>query len=196
MDRPRTSIAALFVIAAAAGSAMVRAQSSEPTRELGAHQHGRGQFSMAMEKGRVSIDLETAAADVVGFEHAPKTKAETDAIEAAKKRLLEPLALFGVPEAAGCKVAEASVDLENVEEHAHDEKSDHKHAEPEGKHAEFHAHYILDCARPGALTSLHFAYFEAFSRAATLEVVVVSEKAQIKAEATRASPKVALPGLN
>lgn len=192
--RAGMSIAAMVLIAAAAGLSPALAQKAEPTRELGAHEHGRGHFSLAVEKGKVSIDLEAAAADIVGFEYAPKSKAETEAVEAAKTRLAQPLSLFGIPEAAGCKVTEAAVELEKAEEDDHG-KDGHKH-EPAGGHAEFHGHYALECARPEALTSLNFAYFEAFPRARALEVVAVSEKTQIKAEATRASPRVALPGLH
>lgn len=194
MARARTSIAALVLIATAAGLSAAQAQKPEPTRELGAHEHGRGQFSLAIEKGKLSIDLEAAAADIVGFERAPKSKAEKDAVEAARKQLAQPLSLFGIPEAAGCKVTEAAVELEKVDEHDHG-KDGHKH-DPAGGHAEFHGHYTLECAKPAALTSLSFAYFQVFPRAGTLEVVAVSEKTQIKAEATRASPKVALPGLH
>ena len=39
---------------------------------------------MAIEKGKVSIDLEAAAADIVGFEYMPNSRAEKDAVEAAK----------------------------------------------------------------------------------------------------------------
>ena len=60
---------------------------------------------------------------------------------------------------------------------------------------EFQAQYMLECATPAALTTLEFTYFDAFPGAQSLEVVAISEKSQIKAEATRKSPKVALTGL-
>lgn len=171
------------------------AQANEPVRELGAHQHGRGNFSMAIEKGKVSIDLEAPAVDLVGFEHMPKTQVERDAVEAAKRHLLDPLKLFGVPQAAGCKVVESAVELESAHHHDHDDKTDHKHDAKDTGHTEFQAQYVLECATPAALTTLDFTYFEAFPGAASLEIIAISEKSQIKADATRKSPKVALTGL-
>lgn len=188
-----------FVAIAGAVAALqigaVYGQSSEPARELGAHQHGRGTFSMAIEKGKVEIDLDVPAVDIVGFEHPAKTQSEKDAVEAAKRRLADPLKLFGLPQGAGCKVVETTIELESAHHHDHGDKSDHKHDEKDTGHTEFHALYVLECATPAALTTLDFTYFDAFPGAASLEIVAISEKSQIKAEATRKSPKVALTGL-
>lgn len=187
-----------LTLSVAAGAAF--AQTSEQ-RELGAHQHGRGSLQLAIEKDRVVMELEAPGVDIVGFEHAPKTQAERDAVEAAKRRLADPLALFGLPKAAGCKVIEANVELEDGHQHEAGAKDDHKHdhkhgeADKHGGHTDFQAMYILECKEMKALTTLEFTYFEAFAGAASLEIVAVSDKGQIKAEATRKAPKVALQGL-
>lgn len=113
-------------------------QTTAARRELGAHEHGASALDVAIEGGRVEMRLESPAMDVVGFEHEPSTDEQRAAIEEARATLAEPMALFAPPEAAGCEVAEASV--EHVfegghEEHGVEEAAEHGHEEGE-EHAE------------------------------------------------------------
>lgn len=176
--------------------------------EHGAHQHGHGSFEMAIEKTAVSIELRAPGVDIVGFEHPAATDQEKAAVEAAKAKLAEPLAMFGLPKEAQCVVNAVDV---HVHEGAHDDDdkpgkdgvtaakdSDpakgSEHAHDHG-HSNFHAKYTLTCSTPQAIKSLDFAFFAAFAGAQELEVIAVSEKGQVKAEATRKAPKVPLRGL-
>jgi hypothetical protein len=132
----------------------------------------------------VSIELEIPASDIVGFEHEPKTDKDKAAVETAKKKLADPLRLFGVPKGAQCAVASAKVELEAGAKDASDKA-------PKA-HADFHAQYALTCAKPAEIVALDFAFFTDFPNAQELEVVVISEKGQMKAEATRKARKVAI----
>ncbi|WP_412563211.1 zinc uptake protein ZrgA [Thalassobius sp. MITS945101] len=67
------------------------------------------------------------------------------------------------------------------DEHAHDHAAEHDahdadHADhdEEAGHTEFHAHYVLTCAAPEALSEITFNYFKAFPNARELEVQIVS----------------------
>jgi hypothetical protein len=161
-----------------------------PRREMGAHVHGEGALDIAVEDGRVMMAFAAPGADIVGFEHAATTDADRAAIEAAKAKLADPLALFAPAAAAGCAVVSAAVTLEGGAEEDHDHGHDHGAAE----HAEFHAEYALDCAELGALTEMAFPYFAQFPNAERLAVTIVSDRGQRAFEVERDEPDLQLGG--
>lgn len=195
-----TLIVVLSVAAAAPSFA------HEEHRELGAHVHGHGTLNIAVEKTRVSIELEAPGMDIVGFEHSAESAEQKAALTKAKEQLADPLALFKVPAAAECKLADAKVELESEGEHAHgkdDKAHDHYHDhgdkdghDHDGKsgHNAFQVTYALECAKPESITSITFDYFKAFAGAKELDVSVVTEKAQNKFEVTREKPVLDLAG--
>ena len=104
-----------------AGIAVLPVAAEEHHRQLGAHEHGRGTLNIAVEGDKMTMELETPGMDIVGFEHAAKSRPDVEAVEKAKVQLMRPLALFNMPAAAGCHVIEANVKVE-VGEHDHDAK--------------------------------------------------------------------------
>jgi ABC-type Zn2+ transport system substrate-binding protein/surface adhesin len=144
--------------------------------------------------------------DIVGFEHDATTDDQKVAMEKAKAQLAQPLAVFKLPAAAGCTVADAKVELQA--EHHHDGDADddhdndhdktagadHDHAEHEG-HKEFHVTYALDCAKPASITAIDFDYFKMFAGAHDLTVNVVTAKAQNTYEVSRDAPSLDLAGI-
>jgi hypothetical protein len=179
----------------------------EPHRQLGAHEHGRGTLNIAVEGDKMTLELETPGMDIVGFEHAAKSRGDREAVEKAKVQLMRPLTLFNMPAAAGCRVIEANVKVE-VGEHDHDAKEEPGHgssesskgerrnaeAESEG-HSAFHAEYTLECASVSNITAIEFGYFRVFSGAEKLDVSIITSKSQSKFEATRAKPNISLAGM-
>lgn len=191
------------MVLAAAAAAPTPAQSH---RELGAHVHGRGSLDIAIEGQRVAMELEAPGMDIVGFERKPKSKADEAAVERVTKVLKEPLALFKLPAAAGCKVADAKVELKVEAEKAEDKKpaegkkGGHSHAhghghKHDGQHTAFRATYQLECTDPAKITSIAFDYFKRFSGAKSLAVNVVSGTGQKTYEVKRAKPTLALEGV-
>jgi Protein of unknown function (DUF2796) len=162
-------------------------------RELGAHEHGRGTLNIALEGARLSMEFEAPGADIVGFEHPAKTSQQKAAVEKAKKQLAAPQALFKLPPSAGCVLQEAKVAIES-EDHDHaagKEPADHD----EHEHSAFNAQYAFNCKAPTNITAIEFGYFQAFRGAQTLDVSIVTAKAQTKLEATRAKPRIDLAGI-
>ncbi|MEM7499185.1 MAG: DUF2796 domain-containing protein [Pseudomonadota bacterium] len=204
--------AMLSALAAFAASSALAGES----RSLGAHEHGVGQFNLAIEGGEVAMELEAPGADIVGFEHAARSEEDRAVIEAAEERLEDPLTLFVLPAEAGCEVAAAEVALigdagHDDHDESHDDHGaghDHEHAEEEphghGEHAghedeeqrhtEFHAEYRLNCAEPSRLTSIDFVYFEAFPNAEELEVQMIGPGGSQGFEVTRDAPSLEIPG--
>ncbi|MGE0517151.1 MAG: DUF2796 domain-containing protein [Hyphomicrobiaceae bacterium] len=191
---------------------------AEEHRELGPHQHGHGKVNIAVEGTAVAIELEVPGMDIVGFEHVAQSDADKQALEAAKAKLADPLAVFGIPAAAKCTVEKVDVtfgqhhddhddhEKKDADAHAgrehHGDKAEAHGADAPGKeedhehgHSEVEAVYKLACAEPAALTSLNFGYFEMFAGAEELDVGVVTEKSQASFEVTRTRPKLALDGM-
>ncbi len=184
----------------------------ESKRELGAHEHGHSALNIAIEGDRVEMELIAPGADIVGFEHAAESEEDKATVEQAEARLGEPLSLFGFPDAAGCSVQSASVEIEGEGHHdehvdkaqAEDEhhedgehaEADHEAGEGEASHNEFHAAYALTCTAPDALDGIDFAaFFDAFAGAEEVEVTVISEKGQSSYEVERDAPMVDLQRL-
>jgi hypothetical protein len=179
-SRHLVAIVAAFALA---GSPAVLAHSSK--RQAKAHVHGAGKMAIAIDGATISIELEAPAADIVGFEHAGKTKAQQEALARARASLSAPLSLFRPSEAAGCKVQAATV------EH----KLDTTQAKSDDTHAEFEGRYTLACTDMSQLTSLAFDYFKAFPDAGRLDVILIGPKGQSKFEVSRAKPVLGLAGM-
>lgn len=171
--------------------------SGDTQRQLGAHAHGTGKLSIAIERRTVEIEFEAPGSDIVGFEHAAKTPEQKQAVAEARALLAKPLALFKLPEAAGCKVGTAKVKLIVGGAHNHGHAKDAKQTKaPEAApHSEFEAEYTLTCAKPELIRSLDLDYFKSFPRAEALDITVIGAKGQqTKLKATKDKPRVELPG--
>jgi hypothetical protein len=201
-DMQINAITAFAVMALAATVSAVAY--AEEHRELGPHVHGHGNLNIAVEDKRVSMELEVPGIDIVGFEHDATTDDQKAVVEKAKAQLAQPLAVFKLPAAAGCTVADAKVAVEAEhhhdgdadDDHDHDQAAgeDHDHDEHEG-HKEFHVTYTLDCAKPASITSIDFDYFKLFASAHDLTVNIVTAKAQNTYNVTRDAPSLDLAGI-
>lgn len=192
---PRTvSLKPRFVAAALLAGLFVTANpATAAEREHGAHEHGVGQLSLAVEGNAVEIEITAPGVDIVGFEHAAETEADRAALAAAAARLKDAIALFRFPPKAHCRLEEAEVHSALLDEapghekgHAHEKKHGHK-AEA---HAEFRAHYHFRCADPAALTHVDLGYFTAFPAARELGARTITAKGQGAAELTADRPRL------
>ncbi len=170
----------------------------EPQRQLGAHAHGQGKLSIAIERRTVEMELEAPGSDIVGFEHAAKTAEQKSAVTKARGLLAKPLALFKLPDAAGCRITSAKVKLVGGGDHlGHGHGHGHaaKPKEAAAPHSEFHAEYKLTCAKPELLQTIDFDYFKTFAGAQALDVSIIGDKGQqTKHMVTRDKPTLALKG--
>lgn len=169
----------------------------EPMRQVGAHAHGQGKLGIAFERKTVEMEVEAPGSDIVGFEHAAKTAEQKATVAKARATLAKPLALFKVPDAAGCKVVSAKVKLVGGGAHDHGHGHSHGKAAPKDKadsapHSEFHGEYKLTCAKPELVGTITLDYFTVFPGAQALEVAVVWAKGEERYKATREKPVVTL----
>ena len=172
-------------------------------RQHGAHVHGIAALNLALEGNEVWIELDSPAANIVGFEHAPSSEDDHAALDRAVAMLNDGERLFDFNDEAGCRMATASVTSEllreeNEEHEGHadaeaeaeargrEEEEGHKHeGEHEGEtHSDIEAAYHFECDAPGKLTSLTVELFEAFSGMEKINVQYVIESKQGAAELT------------
>lgn len=120
----------------------------------GAHEHGAGRLDAVIEQGRISLSLELPLDTLVGFERAPRSDKEKQALSAAAEMLKNGTALFVPTAAAQCRLASADVrvaHLPGVES-------------PAGEHADAVASYVFECANPAALTAIETTVFKSLPR--------------------------------
>jgi hypothetical protein len=183
-----------IALAAAVALMMACTASAEEHRHLGPHQHGHGTFTIAVDGAKVLLELDTPGHDVLGFERAATTDADKEKLSGVEKAFSDPLKLFVIPDAAGCKVASAKAGPEEEHEaaEAHD---DHDGGHGEHHHSDFNASYELECAKPEAITGITFKYFDVFAGAQELTVNIATPKGQTQQVVTRAKPQLSLEGL-
>ena len=197
----RTGLALLAIGMGFALPALAQSPAQDdPQRQLGAHAHGLGKLTIAIEKRTVEMEIEAPGSDIVGFEHVAKTPEQKAAVTKARALLAKPLALFKMPDAAGCKVASAKVKVVVGGDHEHGHgrgkaakvSKDKEAATP---HSEFHAEYKLTCAKPELLQAIEFDYFKTFPGAQALDVSIIGGKGeQSKHKVSRDKPTLALKG--
>ncbi|AZD04743.1 DUF2796 domain-containing protein [Pseudomonas chlororaphis] len=158
---------------------------------LDAHEHGVARLNAALDGQTLELELESPAMNLVGFEHAASTDADKAKVAAVRAQLEKPLALFSLPPAAGCVVAQQELESPLFGDKPEDHDEDHDDAKSAGghehhhEHSEIHAHYQFTCATPGALKNLDLGgVFKTFPATQKIQVQLISPSGQQGVEAT------------
>ncbi|WP_375173937.1 DUF2796 domain-containing protein [Pseudooceanicola sp.] len=201
---------------ALAASTLATPVFAQDTREMDAHVHGVSTAEIAVEHGKVEINIHAPGMDIVGFEYEATSAEDKDAVEAAIRTMLMPENVVALPEAAGCRLTEVLAHLHggdrdhddsdahmdgdhDHEDHAegddHDHEDhaadDHDHSD-EARHSEFHVSYAFACEDEDALTTISFPFFTQFANAQEIEAQYVTETGAGQAEITRDEPELTL----
>ena len=181
-------------------SAPPLAADEQEHREHEAHVHGIAHLNVALEGATVHIELESPAANIVGFEHKPNNEEQKQAVEQAVTALEDGAKVFTLTPAAGCEPTATEVewvmtDEDGHEEHAESEEAHHSEAEETGHdgektHSEFHAAYRFTCAEPDQLSGLEVKLFELFPATEEIDAQIIGRQGQTAAELTAAAPRV------
>ncbi|MGF6204861.1 DUF2796 domain-containing protein [Pseudomonas frederiksbergensis] len=156
---------------------------------LGAHEHGVGRLNAALDGQTLELELESPAMNLVGFEHAATSDADKAKVAAVRTKLENPLVLFALPKAAGCKVATQELESPLFGDKP-DADDDHDEAVKDGHehhhdHSEIHARYQFSCAAPGALKTLDLSnIFNTFPATQKIQVQLISPSGQQGVEVT------------
>ena len=146
--RSRPVLAALPMLVAGAAFAV----SESGHREHGAHEHGHGTLDVAVEGEDLVIEFRIPAVNAVGFEHAPSSDAEREAVRQALARFGDAVAVLVPSPDAECEPERAEVgfsgmdhggsgeDRERHEEggHAHGEDGDTRDKDEDERHGHDH----------------------------------------------------------
>ena len=173
-------------------------------REHGAHVHGVAQLQIAIEKNAVEVELESPSMNVIGFEHAPKNKAQKQKVEKAVVELGDYKNVLELTE-GGCELKKANIESPFKSEHkehahkGHDHKhDDHGHKEhgkehkDEDTHSDFRMSYHLECKTADKIKTVELTVFKHFPGFEKLNVEWVGAKGQGAQVATKEKPVVTL----
>ncbi|WP_375741265.1 DUF2796 domain-containing protein [Pseudomonas boanensis] len=155
---------------------------------LETHEHGIARLNAALDGNTLELELDSPAMNLVGFEHAARSASDKAKAAAAREELVQPLVLFGIPNAAICAVA--SQELESPlfdDEPHHDDEPHEDHAKGhEHEHSNVHAHYQMTCQAPDALQQLDLTQlFKRFPATEKIQVQLIGPQGQQGAELTR-----------
>ena len=185
------------------------------SRSADAHTHGDAELAVVIEKGSVTIELDTPLYNILGFEHAPETQAQKAAALQAELQLTRSSDLFEFNSKANCKNLSQDqnislFDKAEADEHSdhddegHDEENHHEDHDDEEGHDAHHqdeshndeahedeAHndvlltYEFKCEHPLKLSHLNVNLFEFFEELSEVDVTFLGPATQKQVTLTR-----------
>lgn len=166
----------------------VQADTRHAHASLASHQHGAAELDVAVDGRDLLLEWRSPAANLLGFEHAPRSAAQRQRVNAVRAALGEGERLFGLPAAAACSLAETHLDgaLLAAAEEPHD------HDQAGAAHSDVKAAYRFVCAQPERLDALELAgLFARFPATETLRVQLIGPSGQRGAELSAAASRLA-----
>ena len=175
-----------------------------------AHEHGVSKLKVAIDGPVLEIRLESPGMDIVGFEHAPSTDEDKQAIAKAEEILTAGASLFALSANARCTLLDADVDHPSLsskpdrhdhgDKHDHQDKDEHQDGHHDEKrtdgeddqHSAFEAHYRFRCEDIGKLKRIDVKLFEKFPAAKEIEVEAITPAGQVAKELTPSSSRLDL----
>lgn len=158
--------------------------------EHGAHVHGVAVLNVVFEGTGLVIQLETPAANVVGFEYLPTTAEDKTAVADAAAALARGETLFSFDTEAGCHQATSEVEspmLAALAESGQDHEHEHEHGEA---HSEFEVTWEFVCESPSALGGFRVNLFDTFPGFDAIEANLVTPNAQDRQELVAGSARI------
>ena len=145
------------------------AQTAAPhKRALPAHVHGGAKLDIAIDGKAATIELETPADGIVGFEHAAVSaadqKQQAAALDTLKNRIAE-MVVFD--RSAACTFTPHKVAVEK---------------DSDGDHSDVKAEFGVICGKPPAGTTLRFGFSKIFPRIVDVEIQLLNGSQQTGAK--------------
>jgi hypothetical protein len=145
----------------------------------GRHVHGEAELNVIADGTQLEIHLQAPLDSVLGFEHAPRTDQQREAVRAMARRMRQAQDLFAPTAQAGCsaasvRLASASLAADLLGEPAAPRPQGHKAVD----HDDLEATFVFRCTSPERLRGLESSLQKAFPAIRTLKVRVVSARGQ------------------
>jgi len=152
MLAPDILLSRLLLIAALAWTgAVAPAQAGPPAAGHRAHVHGQAELDFVLDDAGFEAELRMPMDSLVGFERAPASEAERQALDQALATLKDPDRVLRATTAARCTGRLLAIQTP-------------KWREGDSAHADVEARYRFDCAERARLMAAEVVVFEAFSR--------------------------------
>lgn len=163
-------------------------------RQHSSHVHGIAQLDLVADGEDLHLVLGSPAANIVGFEHAPREPGQRATLTSAMQTLRGD-SLFVPSPQAGCALVDAHIETpwtaaDHPDPVAEDAHRHHSSEPATPTHTDIIAEYRLRCRDPAALTGLEIRLFEAFPRTERIVVQFVVGDRQGGAIATPDAPSV------
>lgn len=143
---------------------------------LAQHAHGKGSLQLVLNadvlQGQWSMPMEA----LLGFEHLPKTAAQTEAMRKLQKSLESASYFIEVPADARCQQIEVRAE------------SDMFQGIQSKGHSDLHFAFKLKCANPLALKKFDFPFFKSHIRSNQLKLEWVAQGSQKSATVRSSKP--------
>lgn len=174
--------------------ALVVAAAAQVAQAAQPHEHGVARLDVAVDAGRVSIELDTPLDNLLGFERAPRTDAERDKATALVARLRAADALFRIDAAAGCTLLK--VDLRSAALQLGITAASAAASPAAGpvasEHSDLNAVFEFRCKNGTRAGFVEVGLFDAFAALKRIELQVVTPKGQLKATLRKPASRVML----
>jgi len=155
---------------------------------LDKHVHGIASLDIAIEGNELSLELDSPAFNLVGFEYEAKTDEEKAAVNKMRTLLDTPLVLFGIPQESKCVLTTHEVEIPVAgHDHPHDDDDDdHDH-----EHSDVEAAYKFQCTDLAKIKNINLNnFFANFPATEKINVQLVSPNGQASIVVTKDEPKV------
>ncbi|KJZ10781.1 hypothetical protein TW85_18785 [Marinomonas sp. S3726] len=199
--------AALAGLCVSAG-AIADHHGEEEKRDHKAHVHGEVSFNIAQDGEDLILAISAPGADIVGFEHAPETAQEKEALKQAIARLENPASLFIFDKGAQCQLSDHLIeqslsahdehdedhhdehhddhdkdhhddhDKDHHDDHDDDHDEDHHDDHGEESHAAFEITYQYECHNVEKLTEIETNWFKHFPNTQEIHVNLLTDNSQ------------------
>ena len=166
-------------------------------RQHDSHVHGIAALNLVLEGQKIYVEIDSPAANIVGFEHAPSSDADRLVLDKAVATLKDGDRLFRFNDAAGCRMETVSVAStlldEGHDDHAsqhtsdrgQEKKDEHDFEEHEREaHSNIVAVYQFECSAPRKIQDVNVEFFDAFPLMEKLELQYIIEARQDAKELT------------
>ena len=169
-QRWRTAVASLLAGAAVTLAIAIpvgnAGSAAKKQHQPGAHVHGTAKLNIAVEERTATVEFESPAESIIGFEHRAKTAAEQQKQGRALdllKNTIGSMVIF--EEVLGCRWSPISLDV----------------VQQDQGHSEAHGVFAVICDRPLAGSTVGFRFTKTFPAIQTVEVQVVAPTQQVGA---------------
>ncbi len=179
--------AALVAFAALASPALQAASGD-------AHVHGTAALRIAVEGPQLVVELESPLANLLGFEHAPRTDAQRAAVRAMADKLRLPQVLLKPSAGASCVAGGVEINAPTLPPEWLGNPvpaAQTAAGKAGGEHADLAATYRWRCEAPAQLRGLEVGLVQAFPGLRRIDVQVAGPKGQSAAVLTGAMRSVA-----